>query len=492
MSTKRSFRLTYHRTKILCTVGPAVASPEKLSQLVAAGADAFRLNFSHGTEETHATYVSWIREVERRVGRFIPVVLDLPGPKLRVATLPEGAVELRAGEEIVLVDTAHYGEVAARERSRVVIPVEFPTIARDLKGGDTVLLDDGKMRLRVVGKEGTRAVRAVVVVGGVLQSRKGINVPGVRLSLPGLTERDRQGILFAARHACDFVAVSFVRSAEDVLAVRELLQGAGSDAWVVAKIEKPEALADIERIVQAADGIMIARGDLGVEIPAVQVPLVQKRLIALANSKARLVITATQMLESMVQNPMPTRAEASDVANAVLDGTDVLMLSAETSVGAYPVEAVAYMRSICQEAEQALTVHPEIVRSLVEAGATPERVTTDAIAAAAAAIASEQHVQGIVSLTLSGETVRLISKRRPPVPILAVTQSPKVARCVSLLWGTTGVLLERVGSTDETIEEVKRLLRQEGYFMPGERIVITIGRPLVARSRTNMLSIETL
>ncbi|MEN3026194.1 MAG: pyruvate kinase, partial [Chlorobiota bacterium] len=305
-------------------------------------------------------------------------------------------------------------------------------------------------------------------------------------------ERDRQGIQFAAWYGCDYVALSFVRSAEDVVTVRELLRGAGSMAWVIAKIERPEALANIEQIVQVSDGIMIARGDLGVEIPAVQVPLVQKRLIALANTKAKLAITATQMLESMVQNPMPTRAEASDVANAVLDGTDVVMLSAETSVGAYPTEAVLYMRSICQEAEQAVAAHPEVVRTLVERESSVEKITTDAIAAAAAAIAAERHVSGIVSLTLSGETVRLVSKRRPPVPIIAATQNPMVARNVSLLWGTTGIVLERVGSTDETIEEVKALLRRGGYFMPGERVIITIGRPLVARSRTNMLSIETI
>ncbi|MCS7176082.1 MAG: pyruvate kinase [Candidatus Kapabacteria bacterium] len=492
MGPKRRFQAAYHRTKILCTVGPSVASPEKLYQLLSAGADAFRLNFSHGSEESHATYVQWIREVEQRIGHFIPIVLDLPGPKLRVGTLPSGAIELRAGEEVVIVDVADYQNAAASfPPGTAVVPVEYPTVAKDLKEGDSVLLDDGRLRLRVSGKRG-RAVRAVVIVGGILQSRKGINVPGVRISMPTLTERDRQGIRFAARYGCDYVALSFVRSAEDVVTVRELLRSAGSMAWVIAKIERPEALANIEQIVQVADGIMIARGDLGIEIPAVQVPLVQKRLIALANSKAKLAITATQMLESMVQNPMPTRAEASDVANAVLDGTDVVMLSAETSVGAYPTEAVLYMRSICQEAEQAVVAHPEIVRTLVERESSIEKITTDAIAAAAAAIAAERHVSGIVSLTLSGETVRLVSKRRPPVPIIAATQSAMVARNVSLLWGTMGIVLERVGSTDETIEEIKELLRREGYFMPGERVVVTIGRPLVARSRTNMLSIETI
>ncbi len=491
MATRARARVSYHRTKILCTVGPSVASTDKIYQLLVAGADAFRINFSHGSEETHAAYVQWIREAEQRVGRFVPIVVDLPGPKLRVGSLPGGAIELRAGERVLLTDVAHQKVEEALPGRQLIIPVEYPTIAQDLRPGNAVLLDDGKMRLQVTGKVGT-AVEAVVVVGGVLQSRKGINVPGIRISLPSLTERDRAGILFASQHGCDYVAVSFVRSAEDVIAVRELLRKEGSNAWVIAKIEKPEALANVEQIIAVADGIMIARGDLGVEIPAVQVPLVQKRLINLANSKAKLVITATQMLESMVQNPMPTRAEASDVANAVLDGTDVVMLSAETSVGAYPVEAVMYMRSICQEAEQALTVHPEVVRSLVGEAATPERIVTDAIAAAAAAIAAERQVQGIVSLTLSGETVRLISKRRPPTPILAVTQSPMVARNVSLLWGTMGILLERVGSTDETIEEVKLLLRRKRYFLPGERVVITIGRPLVARSRTNMLSIEVI
>jgi pyruvate kinase len=483
--------LLYHKTKILCTVGPAVSSPEKLEELVVAGADAFRLNFSHGSVEMHAAYVGWIREVERRTGVYLPIVVDLPGPKLRVGELEGNFLELRTGEEVLLVDSSSAGRSIPRHKGGVpVIPVEYPTLAEDVKPGDTVLIDDGRLRLRVRSKEG-KAVRAVVVAGGILHSRKGINLPGVAISLPSLTPRDYEGIRFAAAHGCEYVAVSFVRSAEDIKAVRTALEQVGSDAWVIAKIERPEALARIDEIVSVSDALMIARGDLGVEIPAVQVPLVQKRLIELARRSAKPVITATQMLESMVHNPVPTRAEASDVANAVLDGTDAVMLSAETSVGAYPVEAVATMRSICQEAERALKVHPEVVQPLVESGA-PEQLVTDAIAAAAAAIAAERRVSGIASLTLSGETVRLISKRYPPVPIIAVTQSVHVARRVGLLWGTVGMVIERVGSTDETIEEVKRLLRERGFFLPRERILITIGRPIVSRSRTNMLSIETL
>ncbi len=471
-------------------MGPAIASEEKLTELIGCGANAFRLNMSHSTHANHLEYIRLIRDVEKKLGVYLPIIADLQGPKIRVSNLPgDGVVSLLNGREVVLVDTGvlkkHQPVIPV---DMTVIPVEYPTIAKDVKKGDAILFDDGLLKVQVLEANGV-FVRVLVVHGGLLKSRKGINLPYVNIRQPAMTKKDKEDLDFAIANGADYAAVSFVRTVDDVKMVRKHLDMRGSDMWIIAKIEKPEAVANIEKIIQISDAIMVARGDLGVEIPAAQVPLVQKKIINLCKHFAKPVITATQMLESMIQNPRPTRAEASDVANAVLDGTDAVMLSAETSVGAYPVEAVSYMRMICAETEKGL-LYEGLKRSTKRRPA--EELTRNQIAMAVGSIADSGTISGICVHTFTGTTVRLISKRRPTAPIFAISQVVGAARRVGIFSGVVGLVLEDATTTDETIDAIKKMLLDLGCCSPGEKIVITIGHPLKVRTRTNMLSIESL
>jgi pyruvate kinase len=479
-----------HKVKILCTMGPAIATEAKIVGLVRAGANAFRLNMSHGSYTTHESYIKAIRAAEEKLGMHLPIVADLQGPKIRVADFKDReTMNLITGREIRIADVA---VIRAKKLPPAddLVPVTYATLATDVKKGDALLLDDGLMKV-VVREVKSDIVRAQVVNGGVLKPRKGINLPNVDVSQPAMTAKDRTDIRFAIEHDVDYIALSFVRTANDVENMRRYITRYGGNQWVIAKIEKPEALSNIEAIVDASDGIMVARGDLGVEIPPQTVPVEQKKIIKLCNAKAKPVITATQMLESMIHNPRPTRAEASDVANAVLDGTDVVMLSAETSVGAYPTDAVHMMRTICSEAERELVGDGLLHVEYTLQGKT-ESANTLSIARAAAQIADEGRLHGIACLSYSGETARLISNVRPRVPIIAVTTQRSAARRMQLLWGVTGMVVENITTTDETIEHVKGLLVSERMLPLGSLVVFTIGRPLVGRARTNMLSIETL
>lgn len=478
------------KAKILCTMGPAVASVEKVMSMVKAGANAFRLNMSHGSYSSHEIYLDVIRKAEEKLGLNIPIVADLQGPKIRVADFSDREnMVLSSGRDVFLADVSTIRAQKLKPADDL-IPVNYPTIGTDVSKGDHLLLDDGLLKLQVKSTS-NGIVKALVVHGGILKPRKGINLPHTAVSQASITTKDRADIRFAIEHECDYIAISFVRTATDVENVRKYITKYGGAQWVIAKIEKPEALDNIEKIIDVSDAIMVARGDLGVEIAAELVPIVQKKIISMCNLKAKPVITATQMLESMIYNPRPTRAEASDVANAVLDGTDAVMLSAETSVGAYPIEAVHYMRKICTQAENELTsdgyLHHD--ESLTY---SPSEKNTDSIAIAAARIAEEVRVSGIASLSYSGQTARLISNRRPRAPILAITTMRSVARKMGLLWGVTGWVVDRITTTDETIEYIKEELLTNKHFGPGAIVVFTIGRPLVGRARTNMLSIETL
>lgn len=478
---------TIHKTKIICTVGPAISSQEKITQLVHAGADAFRLNMSHGSHEIHLESIRIIRSVEKELNRHLTIIADVQGPKIRVGDLPDdGVYSLLNGREVFLADESVWKKL---KQPKELIPVRYPTIARDVKPGDNILFDDGLLKIRVISAEGD-IVKALVVNGGLLKSRKGINLPNVNVSQPAVTTKDKKDMLFAIKNGCDYVAVSFVRNANDMVNARAFLQQNGGTAWLIAKIEKQEALVNIEKIIEVSDAVMVARGDLGVEIPAAQVPIVQKRIVRLCNERAKPVIIATQMLESMVHNPRPTRAEASDVANAVLDGTDVVMLSAETSVGAWPVEAVAYMRMMCTEAEQ------EYFYARAQNYHAPRKAITgsrtDSIARAVATITEEMYINGIASLTYTGRTVLFISSRRPAIPIISFTVNDETCRKVNLLWGVRGIRLDTLKSSDETIEMMKTEMVQQGLFASGSTIIMTIGRPLEAHSRTNMISIEKL
>lgn len=471
-------------------MGPAIATQQKIEQLLRAGANAFRLNMSHGNHDAHAHSVDIIRKAESRTGVYVPIIADLQGPKIRVANFTDVEfMTLVTGTEITLADVSI---IRSRKlgTSPTLVPVHYPTLGSDVQRGDVLLFDDGLMQVQVVDTDG-ELVRVMVTNGGKLKPRKGINLPNINVSQPSITAKDRTDIRFAIEQGVDYIAVSFVRRAADVENVRRYITKHGGNQLIIAKIEKPEALACIEQIIEVSDAIMVARGDLGVEIPAQSVPIAQKRIIKLCNIAAKPVITATQMLESMIQNPRPTRAEASDVANAVLDGTDAVMLSAETSVGAYPVEAVHYMRTICTEAERELAddglLHQPQAKHF-----HPTEANTDSIAMAAAHIAEEHRVAAIVSLSYSGRTSRLISNRRPRTPILAVTTDLHVARHMNLNWGVVGMVVDKTESTDDMIERIKAYLVKGKFFAPGSIIVFTIGRPLVGRAKTNMLSIETL
>ena len=471
-------------------MGPAVASVAKVTDMVKAGANAFRLNMSHGNYAMHEEFIKIIRAAEKKLGVYVPIVLDLQGPKIRVADFGElEQITLLPGREVKLADVA----VVKAKKLKIsdeVVPVHYPTLAKDVRKGDRLLLDDGLMMLEVKSTDGN-IVKCLVVYGGALKPRKGINLPQTNVSQPSLTSKDRADVRFGIDHEVDYIALSFVRTAADIDTVRKYIIKYGGSQAVIAKIEKPEALTNLESIIEATDVVMVARGDLGVEIPAESVPLVQKKIIRLCNNFSRPVITATQMLESMIKNPRPTRAEASDVANAVLDGTDGVMLSAETSVGAYPVEAVHYMRQICTEAERALIGDDKDEAPAITQLRSKE-ANTVSIASAAAQIADEARVSAIVSLSYSGETAKLISIRRPRAPIIAITTLLPVARRMGLLWRTTGVLVKQLTTTDDTIESIKAHLVAEKLLPASASVVFTIGRPLVGRSRTNMLSIETL
>ncbi|RME39168.1 MAG: pyruvate kinase, partial [Thermoflexia bacterium] len=407
--------------------GPASRDPEVIRGLLRAGMDIARINFSHGDLETHARAIATVRRVAQEEGRTVAVLGDLQGPKLRVGELPPEGGPLRAGEEVVLSPTPY-----APGR----LPVPHPEILADLKEGQRILLDDGQMELRVV-RPGRKGVRCRVVVGGRLTSHKGLNLPGAFLRISALTEKDRRDARFAVEQGLDFLALSFIRAARDLLELRELLREWGApDLPIVAKIEKAEAVEAFEEILEVADAVMVARGDLGVETSPEEVPFYQKHLIRLCNRVGKPVITATQMLQTMIEHPTPTRAEASDVANAVLDGTDAVMLSGETAVGAYPVEAAQTMVRICTSAEAHL--RPEVFLHELEC---PVTSVTEAISRATVEIAAEVGARAILTATMSGTTARMVARYRPPIPILAATPMPRTRMRLTMVWGVTPVLV---------------------------------------------------
>jgi pyruvate kinase len=475
--TQRRVDFRFRRTKIVATLGPASASQEVLEALVRAGVDVVRINSSHGTPEVRARWMELVRSVGERLGRHLALLVDLQGPRIRVGELSEPRF-LEEGAEVVL---APESEAKGEE-----IPTTYEALARDVAPGTQILLDDGLLAVEVSRVSGRR-VYGVVRHGGTLRSHKGINLPGVQVSAPAVTDKDREDIALAVERGADYIGVSFVRRAEDVEEVRSLVPG---KVRLVAKIEKAAALADLERIVSVSDCLMVARGDLGVELPFEQVPLAQKRIIRLANRKGCPVITATQMLESMVQHPRPTRAEASDVANAILDGTDGVMLSAETAVGAYPELAVRAMAGIIGEIERATLEDAGFRRRRSDRSAVDRPTVEDAIALATCAAAEMLHVPLIVCLTKSGFTARKIAAFRPAVPILGLSTEAGTCRQLSLVWGVIPELAHRVPSYEAMLAEARELLVSKGYARPGDRIVVTAGVPFEVPGTTNLLKVE--
>lgn len=460
--------------KIVATVGPASSTPEMLHALFLAGVDTFRLNFSHGAQDDHAKVHAAIRDLERAVGRPIGILQDLQGPKIRVGTLAGGRIEVASGEAIRFV-------LAGAEGGRDAIPLPHPEIFAAVAPGQDLLIDDGRVRVRVTGLTAD-SIDAEVLVGGVIANRKGVNLPGTLLEVSPLTAKDRDDLAFGLDLGMDWVALSFVQKPADVIEARGLI---GDRAGLMTKVEKPQALERIEDIIRLSDAVMVARGDLGVEIPHEDVPGRQKELIRACRLAVKPVVVATQMLDSMVSAPTPTRAEASDVATAIYDGADAVMLSAESATGRYPVETVAMMARIIHRTE----TH-KLYRSLITASDPGEEETPPhAIATATAALADAVHAAAIVAYTLSGTTAARVARRRPAVPILALTPDLATSRRLCLLWGAHSVQADEVATYEDMVTNAVAHAVEEGFAAPQDRVVITAGIPFAVAGTTNNIRI---
>ncbi len=476
------------RTKIVCTLGPATANDETLRGLMQAGMDVARVNFSHGNHQTHAQTIASLRRLSDEEDKLVAIMADLQGPKLRVGEIAGGQIRLKQGDTFYLSTDPTPGSPQAAH-------FPHPEVVRDLGVGQQVLLDDGQIELRVIGKTGTDLV-CQVVTGGALSSHKGVNLPGANLHISALTDKDRKDALFAVEQGVDFVALSFVRRPADVLELRHFLQTHNADRPIIAKIEKPEALEVFDAILQTSDGVMVARGDLGVETPPEEVPFHQKNIIRAANRAGKPVITATQMLQSMIEHPRPTRAEASDVANAILDGTDAVMLSGETAVGAFPVEAARTMHTIAANAEEHLPQNNWLHLLAADgemyspAKAARTSTTTEAISQATVEVAQAVGARAIVTSTMSGKTARMVARHRPSVPIVAATPNAFTWRRLALVWGVQPVLVDDFDHTDEMIQLTVKAACQEGVVSWGDVLGITAGIPLGDLGKTNFLKVH--
>ncbi len=468
------------KTKIVCTMGPATSDLTVMRQIVRAGMDVARLNFSHGTHEDHRKMIATVREAARLERKIVGIMLDIKGPKIRTGLIENDGVELNDGDRIILTTDEIVG---TKER----ISISYDGLPEDVRVGSIIRIDDGLIGMRVEKVE-NREIHCIVTNGGALKNRKGINAPGVRLRLPGVTDKDIEDILFGIEQGVDIIAASFVRKASDVLEIRKLLEDHHIQCDIISKIEAQEGLDLIDEIIAVSDGLMVARGDLGVEIPTEEVPIAQKLLIERCNKAGKVVITATQMLDSMQRNPRPTRAEATDVANAIFDGTDAIMLSGETAAGRYPVEAVTTMAQIALRAERALETHEVMGRHRNDV----QRTQTDAISNAVRSVAQELGAGAIVTSTESGFTARMVSKHRPQSLIIAVTPHAAVARRLTLCWGVYPVLVKPTQSTDEMLAVAVDGGLASGLVSSGDLIVITAGVPVGEAGTTNLLKIHTI
>lgn len=478
------------KAKIVCTIGPASDGPAVLEQLIQSGMNAVRLNFSHGTHESHGRAIKAVREQAERQGVAVAVIQDLQGPRLRVGEIP-GGVTLVAGQVVRLrtMTLRSGGQLGARTvlagGGPLNIPVTYHAMAQDVRPGARILIDDGLVELRA-DRIVEGAVECSVVVGGTVTSHKGMNLPGTAVSAPTLTEKDREDLRFGVAQGVDYIALSFVRGAEDVLAAKRLIADCGGDVLIIAKIERHEAVSELEAILTHADGVMVARGDLGVEMGPEAVPVLQKRIIASANRRRRLVITATQMLESMTRHTRPTRAEASDVANAVFDGTDAVMLSAETAIGQYPVETVRVMDRIVRAAE--VETEPGAVHGTrTEAGQLP---FPEAICLSASSAAAVTGAAAIVAFSERGATARLVSKQRPVASIIAFTPFVPIRQRMALYWGVVPHTMAQIPTTDERVAEAERRLKAEGLVQRGQRLVILSGTRVGEPGGTNLMKLH--
>ena len=471
------------KTKIVCTIGPASESQEMLENLISAGMNVARLNFSHGSHEEHAIRIAAIRDAAEKVGKPVGILLDTKGPEIRTHSMENGELHLVTGQVIDISMT----EVVGNEN---VFSVTYEELINDVDQNDTILLDDGLIQLRVLAKDTDKGlIHTIVENAGVLKNKKGVNVPGVSIKLPGITEKDAQDILFGIDQGVDFIAASFVRTAKDVLEIRELLeQNNGGHIQIIPKIENQEGVDNIDDIITVSDGLMVARGDLGVEIPAEEVPLVQKLLIKKCNEVGKPVITATQMLDSMQRFPRPTRAEASDVANAIIDGTDAIMLSGETAAGLYPLESVQTMNKIAERTEQSLDYRQVVSKR----SKGREANMTEAISQAVAYTSINLGVKAVLAPTESGNTARMIAKYRPGVPIVAISGSAQTTQMLTLVWGVQPLQCGRVQTTDEILELAVDESLKHGFVDHGDVVVITAGVPVGEAGTTNLMKVHVI
>jgi len=475
-------QITDHQnTKIVATVGPACNSPEKLLELVQAGVDVFRLNFSHGTHEDHKKVIQHVSKINETHGLHIGLLADLQGPKLRVGTVQEGGIPLDKGDVIRFTNRECNG-------TKECVYMSYPQFASDVEVGERVLCDDGKLVFEVAHTDGKDNVDLKVLYGGTLHSNKGVNLPDTSISQPCLTEKDLIDLKYILTQPVNWIALSFVRRADDVHELISHIEAAGHDAKVISKIEKPEAVENIKAIVKASNGIMIARGDLGVEVPIERVPAIQKRIIKMCIQRARPVIVATQMMESMMKNPSPSRAEVTDVANAVLDGTDAVMLSGETSVGDHPAEVVRAMNRIITEAEK----NYELTNKRPKANPKASTFLSDTICLRAAKLAEEIGACAITGLTVSGYTAFKISSYRPKSKISIFSNNQSMLKSLNLLWGVRTYFYDKFTTTDGTIEDKINILKKKKILKEGDIIVNTGSMPIKKRFRTNMMKITVV
>lgn len=475
-------RFNDRRTKIVCTIGPSTNTKEKIEQLMLNGMNMARLNFSHGSHEDHKKVIEAIREVSKEHQYGLPILMDLQGPKIRVGQMKDGGQQIETGSEIILTPEDVLGDATT-------IPIDYESLAEDAQVGDTILLDDGLLEFRIIKLDGG-LVKAKVIVGGFLKPRKGVNLPNVKMSISSITEKDYADLDFGLEMGVDYVALSFVRRSEDVQEIISKIRAHGSNAGIIAKIEKPEALEEIEDIIEESDGIMVARGDLGIEVPSEKVPLIQKELIHKARMAGKPVITATQMLESMITNARPTRAESSDVANAVLDGTDAVMLSGESAAGKYPMEAVQTLDKICRNIENStehIYQNIEFVKPEWR-----EKQVVESLSYSCIAIADATDAKLISTITHSGTTARRIAKFRPRVPVVAFTESEDVERQLNLVWGVTAIKLDELFDTDTSVKIMENYLKEHDFIKSGQRLVLATGMPVAKRGHTNMLKVSTV
>lgn len=470
-----------NKTKIVATIGPTSDNKDTLREMIQKGMNIARINFSHGSHEQHLKVIKMIRELNEELGTHVGILGDLQGPKIRLGDVQDGGIEVNDGEHLEITTTECTGDNAC-------VHITYPSFPSDVRAGDKILINDGKLVVEAVESDGKERVKAKVLHGGILESRKGVNLPNTKISMPSLTVKDREDLEFILQNELEWIALSFVRSAEELIELRHLIANSGKTARIIAKIEKPEAIVELDSIIREADAVMVARGDLGVEVPMEQVPVIQKKVVKKCLNYCKPVIIATQMMESMIDNPQPSRAEVNDVANSVLDGADALMLSGETSVGEHPAQVIQAMSSIINYIE----TYEDIYNRKLKPVERKDRTISDAICQNSVWLSREVGASGIVTMTNSGYTAYRISSYRPKTNIFVFTDNRSLLNTVSLAWGVTGFYYDKYISTDHTIADIKFRLKKSGHVKTGDLIINIASMPINEKGQSNMLKLSEI